>query len=194
MSNGVEIPVFGFGCAFGNWTDGESGKGVVFTPEEAWAAIPRALNVGITHFDCAYVYRTHRHVGTSLGAAFRDGTITRGDVFLTTKVYHPPHPKLFGKTLDMLEDGLDIKKTVKAHILESLDELGVGYVDLLLVHWPGPFPDHLMDTESVQNRNRILRKKVWDVFGEFPSLSQIIRLVLNMSHLYFIKRRLMLLG
>lgn len=74
-----------FGCAFGDWTSPDAPKGAM-SPEEAWEAIPKALRAGLRHFDCAYVYRSHRQVGTSLGLAFREGLITRRDLFLTTKV------------------------------------------------------------------------------------------------------------
>ena len=82
-------------------------KKAAFTPEDAWAAIPKALRAGIRHIDTAYVYRTHRHIGASLGSAFRDGQLTRDDIFITTKVGHPaipgdgyPYNMLFGKTFN----------------------------------------------------------------------------------------------
>merc|ERR1711871_881008 len=85
LSNGVNIPQFGFGCAFGDWSSGSfDGKAALF-PEQAWAAIPKALNAGLRHFDTAFVYRTHKPIGTSLGLAFRDGLVTRDEVFVTTK-------------------------------------------------------------------------------------------------------------
>jgi diketogulonate reductase-like aldo/keto reductase len=156
LSNGVDIPVFGFGCAFGDWTSSDAQKGV-FSPEEAWVAIPKALRAGVRHFDCAYVYRTHRQVGTSIGLAMRDGLIQRKDVFLTTKVLHPSHSALFGKTCDIFAADFDVEKTLTQHILESIDELGVGHLDLLLLHWPGAFGSK--DREA----NRVLRLKAWRV-------------------------------
>jgi len=156
LSNGVEIPIFGFGCAFGDWTSSEAGK-AAFTPEDAWVAIPKAIRAGLRHFDCAYVYRTHRQVGTSIGLAMRDGLVERKDIFLTTKVLHPSHPSLFGKSCDLTDPNFDVVKTLNQHILESIDELGVGYVDLLLLHWPGNF--NSKDKEA----NRVLRHKAWEV-------------------------------
>ena len=74
LANGVIIPTFGFGTAFGDWTSESAGK-AAFTPEQAWAAIPKAIAAGLRHFDTAFVYRTHNAIGTSLGLAFRDGVL-----------------------------------------------------------------------------------------------------------------------
>lgn len=41
LSNGVKIPIFGFGTAFGDWTSPDAGK-AAFSPEDAWIAIPKA--------------------------------------------------------------------------------------------------------------------------------------------------------
>jgi diketogulonate reductase-like aldo/keto reductase len=70
---------------------------------------------------------------------------------------------LFGKTFPMADSSIDLKATVKQHILDSLDELGVGYVDLLLVHWPGNFGS------KDKAFNRAQRKAVWEVFGRFTA-------------------------
>jgi aryl-alcohol dehydrogenase-like predicted oxidoreductase len=109
LSNGVKIPIFGFGCAFGDWTSPDASK-AAFSPEEAWSVIPKALRAGVRHFDCAYVYRTHRQVGASIGHAMRDGLVKRKDLFLTTKVLHPSHNLLFGKTCDLLDVNFDVEK------------------------------------------------------------------------------------
>jgi aryl-alcohol dehydrogenase-like predicted oxidoreductase len=81
-------------------------------------------------------------------------------------VFHPANPVIFGKCIDFDSPGLDLKAVVKQHILESLDELGVGFVDLLLVHWPGNFGSK---DKAV---NRAQRKEVWGVLGSLIIIMQ----------------------
>jgi diketogulonate reductase-like aldo/keto reductase len=158
LANGVQMPVFGFGTAFGDWTSEAKGK-AAFLPEQAWAAIPKALRAGVRHIDTAYVYRTHKHIGASLGAAFRGGELARDDIFITTKVGHPPIPGgglLFGKTFDWDQNEPAIEEAALRDIITSLDELGVGYVDLVLVHWPSKFGG----SDDVAT-NRKKRSAIW---------------------------------
>eukprot|EP01062_Namystynia_karyoxenos_P074046 TRINITY_DN70872_c0_g1_i1.p1 TRINITY_DN70872_c0_g1~~TRINITY_DN70872_c0_g1_i1.p1 ORF type:complete len:357 (+),score=129.12 TRINITY_DN70872_c0_g1_i1:104-1072(+) len=139
LSNGVEIPSLGYGCAFGNWTDPDGFPG--FMPDEAWVALPMAIKVGYRHFDTARAYATERHLGDVLGRHFQDGTLKRSDVFVTTKVMHPNAPPHIAishlNTFDPDEPGLDVGQKVTDDFLHSLEKLGLGYVDLLLIHWPG---------------------------------------------------------
>ena len=54
----------------------------------------------------------------------------------------------------------DIAQRVRDDMMRTLDDLRLGYVDLLLMHWPGPF----------ENRDaafaREARKTIWETFGE----------------------------
>mmetsp|Transcript_34564 Transcript_34564/g.75689 ORF Transcript_34564/g.75689 Transcript_34564/m.75689 type:complete len:324 (-) Transcript_34564:239-1210(-) len=166
LANGVEMPSLGFGCAFGYWSNGakaEDDKQVeMFRPDEAWRPLQLALKTGWKHFDAALIYGTHRHLGVTLGMKFADGSLERKDVFITTKVFHPPAPfslNTQGKTIDFQRD-TDIRSKIKGDIERSLDELGVGYVDLLLMHWPGEFNT----TDEAVGRQR--RKECWEVFEE----------------------------
>merc|ERR1712194_356513 len=138
---------------------GSTPKG--FRPEDAWVAVPMAFDAGMRHMDCAYLYRTHRHVGITMGRYMAEGKLKREDVFLCTKVFHPNHDLMGGiKTFDPLTPGIDVAALVKRQIGESLDELGVGYIDLLLVHWPGQF------NSLNKTQNRAIRERVWTVCEE----------------------------
>ena len=140
LNNGVQIPVVGFGCAFGNWTGGEEMQG--FLPEEAWRSIALALNAGFTHFDCAHCYGTERHLGDVLGRAMADGSVRREDMFLTTKLAHPaapPHVAISHLLTFNWDEVENIQQRVMDDFEKSKEKLGVGYVDLLLMHWPGTF-------------------------------------------------------
>jgi diketogulonate reductase-like aldo/keto reductase len=154
------MPSLGFGCAFGNWTQKDKGF-FGFEPEQAWSAVPAALRAGFRHLDCALVYNTHRAVGISLGNEFAAGRLKRSDVFITTKVFHPPAGlalNRLGKTLDMLDPAVNVTERILHDLEVCLDELSVGYVDLLLMHWPGAF-----ESKDVA-LNRRLRLECWRAF------------------------------
>ena len=80
--------------------------------------VATALALGYRHIDTAWKYRTERGVGEGMRAA----GVPRSDIFLTTKVSHE-----YLRTDDFARS-----------VDESLANLGVDYVDLLLVHWPNP--------------------------------------------------------
>jgi 2,5-diketo-D-gluconate reductase B len=78
--------------------------------------IATGLKLGYRHIDTAWKYGTERQVGEGMRAS----GVRRGDIFLCTKVSHEYlHADDFARSVD-----------------ESLQTLGVDYVDFLLVHWP----------------------------------------------------------
>jgi diketogulonate reductase-like aldo/keto reductase len=79
-------------------------------------SVRTALETGYRHIDTAQAYRNEDAVGEGIAAA----DVDREEVFLATKVWIS---KLSHD--DVLESTRD-----------SLDRLGVDYVDLLYVHWP----------------------------------------------------------
>jgi diketogulonate reductase-like aldo/keto reductase len=104
-ANGAEIPALGLGT----WTL----KGA-----ECTNLVAEALKRGYRHVDTAAAYDNEGAVGAGLRAS----GVARGDIFLTTKVWHT----------DLAPR--DFKRSAEA----SLKRLGVDHVDLLLIHWPNP--------------------------------------------------------
>lgn len=94
------------------------GYGTWQTPsgETTLSCVKTALEIGYRHIDTAWVYGNEKDVG----AGIKKSGIKREDVFLTTKHW-------------VTERGYD--KTIKA-VETSLDNLGVDYLDLYLIHWP----------------------------------------------------------
>jgi diketogulonate reductase-like aldo/keto reductase len=76
-----------------------------------------ALKIGYRHIDTAYIYGNESDVGKAL---FESG-IQREEVFITTKLWN---------TKDVGYDS-----ALKA-CKESLQRLGLTYIDLYLIHWP----------------------------------------------------------
>ncbi|GAB3417176.1 aldo/keto reductase [Haloparvum alkalitolerans] len=91
-------------------------------PEECAATVRRALERGYRHVDTAQMYDNEAAVGEGLARAFDDpdADVSREDVVVATKV----HPDNLAPE--------DVRETAR----ESLDRLGLDYVDLLYVHWP----------------------------------------------------------
>ena len=53
---------------------------------DAETAVKHAIASGYRHVDCAFDYNNEDEVGRALAAKVEDGTVTRQDVFITTKV------------------------------------------------------------------------------------------------------------
>jgi 2,5-diketo-D-gluconate reductase B len=80
--------------------------------------VATALKLGYRHIDTAWKYGTERGVAEGMRAS----GVPRSEIFLTTKVSHEfLRADDFARSVD-----------------ESLKNLGVDFVDLLLVHWPNP--------------------------------------------------------
>ncbi len=80
--------------------------------------VEQGLRLGYRHLDAALIYGNEREVGEGLRAS----SVKREDVFITTKV---PHTELAPPALE---------RAVK----QSLANLRVSDVNLLLIHWPNP--------------------------------------------------------
>ena len=55
-------------------------------PGEVCNAVKAAIVAGYRHIDCAWVYENEDEVGQAIADKIADGTITREDIFVTTKV------------------------------------------------------------------------------------------------------------
>lgn len=88
--------------------------------EEVLKAVRAAIKAGYRHLDCAAIYRNERAVGQALKQLIVESTITRKDIFVTSKLWNTCHkPEL-----------------VRSSLKKSLDDLGLSYLDLYLIHWP----------------------------------------------------------
>lgn len=87
-------------------------------PQQCAESVRTALEMGYRHIDTAEAYGNEAAVGDGIAQAGVD----RDEIFLATKI----HPSTSGLSYDAVIEGTR----------ESLDDLGVEYVDLLYVHWP----------------------------------------------------------
>lgn len=86
------------------------------------AQVESALKAGYRHVDCAPVYRNQTQVGAALTAALSSGECARDELFITSKLM----------TYDLAPDAFEDA------VRRSLSELGIQYLDLLLLQWPLP--------------------------------------------------------
>ena len=87
-------------------------------PQDTVAAVSTALQAGYRHIDTAEMYGNEREVGEAITRSDLD----RSEVFITSKLSNDAHrPDDARRAFD-----------------ESLKALGVGYLDLFLIHWPLP--------------------------------------------------------
>ena len=87
-------------------------------PEETTAAVQAALDTGYRHIDTAAAYGNEREVGEGI----RRSGLDRGDVFIETKVWVSDYG--YDETLHAWE--------------KATGKLGVGHLDLLILHQPAP--------------------------------------------------------
>lgn len=108
LNNGVLIDTLGYG--------------VYKVPAQDCAdLVATALDAGYRSVDTAALYGNEEGVGQAVRAAVAAGT-PRDDLFVTSKVWNDRHG--YESTLAAFD--------------ESMERLGLDYLDLFLIHWPCP--------------------------------------------------------
>jgi diketogulonate reductase-like aldo/keto reductase len=103
------------------------GYGVFQVPDaETAAAVSHAVRAGYRSIDTAAAYGNEEGVAKALAEA----DVAREDLFITTKLWNS-------------DQGYDA--ALRAFD-ESLDKLGLDYLDLYLIHWPTPARGLYVDT------------------------------------------------
>lgn len=70
------------------------------------------------HIDCAAAYGNENVVGEGFANVFKEGKVTRKDVWITSKLNNPDH----GRVREACE--------------QTIKDLKAEYLDLYLMHWP----------------------------------------------------------
>ena len=94
--------------------------------DEAVNLMREAVEVGYRRIDTAALYGNEAEVGQGI----RESGVDREEIFVTTKIWN---------------DRQGYSESLKA-IDESLKRLDLGYLDMLLIHWPSPTQDLYLDT------------------------------------------------
>ena len=110
LHDGTEMPAFGLGT----WLS---------DPGKVYDAVRAALTLGYRHIDCAAIYGQEDEVGRGIEDAIGAGDITRGELWVTSKLWNDSHEP----------------EHVRPAIEETLENLRLDYLDLYLIHWPIAF-------------------------------------------------------
>uniref|UniRef100_A0A7S3QQH8 NADP-dependent oxidoreductase domain-containing protein n=1 Tax=Dunaliella tertiolecta TaxID=3047 RepID=A0A7S3QQH8_DUNTE len=86
--------------------------------------VKMALEVGYRHLDCAAYYKNEKVVGQGIRDWLAaDSNNKREDLFVTSKIFNDSHRP----------------EQVRASAEKTIADLGVGYLDMMLIHWPDAF-------------------------------------------------------
>lgn len=110
LANGYKMPAFGLGTYLSK-------------PGEVEKTVMEAIDLGYRHIDTAFFYQNEKEIGQAIKAKIDDGTVKREDLFITTKLWNNRHKE----------------ESVVPMCKKSLENLGLSYVDLYLIHWPFAF-------------------------------------------------------
>lgn len=109
LNDGNKIPQIGLGT----WLS---------KPGEVANAVEVAIKAGYRHLDLAKIYQNQAEVGSALKKVI-PSVVKRSELFITSKLWNNAHRA----------------ENVAAAYQETLDELGLEYLDLYLIHWPVAF-------------------------------------------------------
>jgi D-xylose reductase len=107
LNTGRSLPAVGFGL----WKIDRSATAEI---------VVEAARAGYRHFDCASDYGNEAEVGEGLRRVLRDGICQRSDLWVTSKLWNTYHRA----------------EHVRPAVERSLRDLGLGYLDLYLIHFP----------------------------------------------------------
>ncbi|XP_061177921.1 1,5-anhydro-D-fructose reductase-like [Saccostrea echinata] len=109
LGNKGRVPALGFGT----YAPRES-------EDDVYEAVRVAIKTGYRHLDCAAIYRNERAVGQAIKQTIVEDKVRREDLFITSKLWNSCHrPDL-----------------VRTSLKKSMEDLGLQYLDLYLIHWP----------------------------------------------------------
>ncbi len=109
LYNGIKVPTY----AYGTYLTDKSEFGCI-------NCVKTAIQSGIRHIDCAYVYGNQELVGDAIKQSIEEGIVKRTDLFITSKVPENQYGYLNTKRI----------------IQDSLDVMNLNYFDMFLLHSP----------------------------------------------------------
>lgn len=128
LNNGTAIPGLGLG--------------VFQIPNEETAdVVANGIKQGYRLIDTAQVYGNEEGTGEGIRRGLKDNNLKREDLFITSKVWN---------------NHISYDETIAA-FNDSLQKLGLDYLDLYLIHWPGndSFKDSYLALEQLYKEGKI---------------------------------------
>jgi diketogulonate reductase-like aldo/keto reductase len=121
-------------------------------------AVKVAISTGYRLIDCAYAYGNEAEVGQAIKAKIDDGTVKREDLFVISKLWNTRHRP---------ED-------VRYSLQESLDLLGLQYLDLYLIHWPHAMKSNRTDNFPRDAAGKLIYDDV-DYLDTYKAMEPLVR-------------------
>lgn len=129
---------------------------------DGYKAVTAALKAGYRHIDGAAIYLNEEEVGK----AIRDSGIPREELFITTKLWNTQ------------------QRNPQEALEQSLERLGLEYVDLYLMHWPVPLKTkRITDGNLLSSPSKADGKpdvdtewnfvKTWELMQELPKTKKV---------------------
>jgi len=107
LRSGDRMPSIGYGL----WK---------ISKEDTSTKVYEAIRAGYRHFDAACDYGNEAEVGAGIARAIADGLVRRSDLWITSKLWNTYHAP----------------EHVELAARKSLEDLGLEYFDLYLIHFP----------------------------------------------------------
>lgn len=92
---------------------------------DTYQSVKWAIEAGYRHIDTALAYENEKEVGRAINEMIQSKIVTRDELFVVTKVWNTYHSKA------------NAIRSVNI----SLSNLGLKYIDLVLIHWPFGFKE-----------------------------------------------------
>jgi alcohol dehydrogenase (NADP+) len=117
-----DIPILGLGTAriSGNTSE----------------VIASAIVNGFRHIDCAFMYGNQKEIGIGIQEGLKRTGLSRKDLWITSKLGNDRYVFLFCTEMTERLNSLCSHGREDFAINETLDQLGLDYLDLFLIHWP----------------------------------------------------------
>lgn len=154
MKNNKEIVILNNGVNMPNIGFGTS----LIEGEECVNNIKQALQAGYRHIDTASAYKNEIYIGQ----AIRESKISREEIFVTSKVW---------------KDSMGYENTIKS-FNNSLQNLGLEYIDLFLIHWPRN-NDEKLNIDTWKALEDLYKQKKVRAIGLSNFLKHHLEIILN---------------